>query len=142
MDEVEGDLFRKMEEIVRRELREMEADMESMLYDLDSKCLKPLYRLEATDDQLIVTFDLPCVSKDGINISSTEDTLSVEAVMDRPVMLKVGGAVQRRLEFQKYSKKIRLPVKVEPTKAKARFRRGLLVIRFPIAKAGNKLEIE
>jgi len=138
----EDGFFQEVEDIMKRELREMEEDIESMLYDLDSKCLKPLYKIEATDEQLVVTFDLPCVSKDGISISSTEDTLSVEAKMDRPVTLRVGGAVQKHLEFQRYSKKIRLPVKVEPTKAKARFRKGMLIVRFPVAKMGNRLEIE
>lgn len=137
----EWDIIESAEERINRMIEELFSGVTSSLFDLDSKCLKPLYRIEVTDDEVIVTFDLPCVRKEDIEITSTEDTLSINALMRKPVSIRVGGPFQRDFEFERYSKKIRLPVKVDPTIARARFRNGILTIRYPISRAGKSVEI-
>jgi HSP20 family molecular chaperone IbpA len=62
--------------------------------------------------------------------------------MKRPISLMVGGSLQELVEFEKYTKRIRLPVKIEPDKARARVVRGILAIRFPLAHKGTILTIE
>jgi len=62
--------------------------------------------------------------------------------MKTPISLMVGGSVQELVEFEKYTRKIKLPVKIEPDKARARVVRGILAIRFPLAHKGARLTIE
>ncbi|MEM0075897.1 MAG: hypothetical protein QXV84_06085, partial [Conexivisphaerales archaeon] len=83
----EPDIFDEMERRIRSIFEATMADIDEALFDVSSRSLKPLYRIEATDDELIVTFDLPYVQKDDIRIESTEETLSIEARIIRPVRL-------------------------------------------------------
>lgn len=114
---------------------------ERLLFDLKSRSLRPLCRVEATEEAVTVTFDLPYVEKNGISLTSTENTLNVEAKMRKVITLRVGGSVQKHVQFERYTRRIRLPTRVEPERAKATFRNGLLRVKFPIAKRGNRVRI-
>lgn len=111
------------------------------LFNLKSKSLRPLCKIETTGGAVTVTFDLPYVEKKDITLTSTESTLDVEAEMRKPVTLRVGGSVQKRVLFERYTTSVRLPTRVEPERAKATFKNGLLRVKFPIAKKGNKVKI-
>ena len=141
MWEDESDAFEEMDRRVHAILQQAMSGMHNSLFDIDSKSLKPLFRIEVSDEVVAVTFDLPYVRKEGISLTSTEETLSIEAKMKKPVSMKVGGSVQRHFQFEKYSKKIRLPVRVNPDDAKATFRNGLLIVRYGTARKGNPVRI-
>lgn len=141
MWEDESDLFDEVDRRVHAILRQTMAGMQNSLFDMDSKSLKPLYRIEVTDEQVVVTFDLPYVRKEDISLTSTEETLSIEAKMKKPVTMKLGGSIQGHFQFEKYSKKIRLPLRVDPDDARASFRDGLLVVSYGTAHKGNAVKI-
>jgi HSP20 family protein len=111
------------------------------LFDLKSRSLRPLFRIEATEEAVTVTLDLPRVEKKDISLTSTADTLGVEAKMRRPIKLRVGGVVQRHIVFERYTGIFTLPSRVDPEKAKATFRNGLLRVKFPTARRGSRVEI-
>jgi HSP20 family protein len=115
--------------------------IEDALFDLRSKSLRPLCRIQANEEAVTVTFDLPYVEKKDIALTSTEYSLNVEAKMRKAVTLRVGGGVQRHVQFERYTSRVRLPTRVEPERAKATFRNGLLRVKFPIAKRGNRVRI-
>jgi HSP20 family protein len=114
---------------------------EGSLFDMESKSLKPLFRIEATDEFVTVTLDLPYVEKKDVTLSSTEETLSIEAKMRKPVKLRLGAAQRTHTEFKKYTKKIRMPVRVDPTGATARFMNGLLIVKLPVLHKGKAVKI-
>ena len=114
---------------------------ERPLFDLKSKSLRPLCRTEATEDAVTVTFDLPYVEKKDIHLTSTENTLNVEAKMRKAVAVRVGGSIQKHVQFERYTAVVALPTKVQPEKAKATFRNGLLRVKFPVAKRGNRVRV-
>jgi len=117
-------------------------DEERVLFDLKAKSLRPLCRVEATEEAVTVTFDLPYVDRKDITLVSTEDTVAVEAKTRRGVILRVGGSVQRQAQFERYTLRVRLPRSVEPEKGKATFKNGLLRVKFPVAKKGKRVKIE
>ncbi len=135
------ELLDEMDRRMRAMLNEAFGGAQTSLFDIDAKALKPLYKIVVSDDEVVVTFDLPCVQKDDVELDSTEETLSVQAKMRRAVSLQVGGPVQKWLEFERYSKKIRLPVKVDPNGATAEFSNGILTVRYPIAHGGRSVKI-
>lgn len=141
MWEDESDLFDEVDRRVHAILRQTMAGMHNSLFDMDSKSLKPLYRIEVTDEQVVVTFDLPYVRKEDISLTSTEETLSIEAKMKKPITMKLGGSIQGHFQFEKYSKKIRLPLRVDPDDARASFRDGLLVVSYGTTHKGNAVKI-
>jgi HSP20 family protein len=122
-------------------LEEAFLDEERLLFDLKSRSLKPLCRVEATEEAVTVTFDLPYVDRKDTTLVSTEDTVGVEAKTRRAVTLRVGGSVQRQAQFERYTLRVRLPRRVVPEKGKATFRNGLLRVKFPIAKRGKRVSI-
>lgn len=113
------------------------------LCDVGERSLKPLYRIEASEESLKIAFDLPFVSKrEDLDLSATEETLSIEAKTNRPVSVLVGGPYQKKVEFERYCTTIRLPTKVNPESAAARFRNGILVVEFPLAKSSHTVKIQ
>ncbi|KYH41771.1 MAG: hypothetical protein AYL31_003720 [Candidatus Bathyarchaeota archaeon B26-1] len=73
---------------------------------------EPLTDVITTDGEVKVIAELPGVEKKDIKLHCTEDTLTIS--VDVP---------QR-----KYYKKVELPVKVEPKKAKASYKNGVLEV--------------
>ncbi|KYH42083.1 MAG: heat shock protein Hsp20 [Candidatus Bathyarchaeota archaeon B26-2] len=73
---------------------------------------EPLTDVITTDDEVKVIAELPGVEKKDIKLHGTEDALTIS--VDTP---------QR-----KYHKKVELPVKVDPKKAKASYKNGVLEV--------------
>ncbi len=121
---------------------EMFGSMEGTLFDIASRSLQPLFNVQVGDDAVTATFDLPGASRDEIAITCTEDTISVEAKMTRPVRLRVASGRREGDEFVQYSKKVLLPVRVDPDQGKAKFRNGIVVVKLPRLREGKQVRID
>lgn len=116
-------------------------DIQARLRGYMDGCLEPLTEIQETDNELIVRVDMPCVkSKDEIAVNVTEDTVSIEAKMEKAVQYERWGTFQRSVRFFKYSKTFTLPTKIDPERAKARFVKNVLELRLP--KKGKVFKIE
>jgi len=133
-DDEESDAFEEVERGFNSILEEAYSSSISWLFDLERNSLKPLYRIEIGKKQVSVLIDLPGVEKQNVSIKVGEDVLSIDARMKKPVTVLVGGTLQKELRFERYWKSITLPVKVDPDKARARIRNGVLKIRIPLAQ--------
>lgn len=134
IDEVE----KRMKNLIRNALEI--SPFEEELYDLERRELQPLAQMTETDDAVIVTIDLPCVTKENIDLKSTEDTLTIRAKMTECVRLMHHG--RREAEFENYRKSIRLPSAVDPAGAQASFKNGVLQVRLPRKRYGREISIE
>jgi len=114
--------------------------LEEELYDLERRELRPLTQITETDEQIIISIDLPCVAKENIDVKSTEDTLTIRAKMTECIRLLHYG--KREVEFENYRKSIKLPTTVDPTKAQASFKNGVLEVRLPKKSYGSEISIE
>jgi HSP20 family molecular chaperone IbpA len=65
--------------------------------------------------------------------------VSLEAVISKSGRL--AGTRGRVARVERYSREIRLPVRVDPSKASARYRNGMLAIRLPIVRSGRTIKI-
>ena len=120
----------------------MAAMMERSLFDLESMSLRPLYRLELNDKEVRIAFDLPRVEKrKDVTLNVTEDALRIEARTRNPVKVKLRGPRQTHAEFGKYMIRVRLPVKVEAEKARAKLVGGILTVRLPIRHKGKAVKV-
>jgi len=137
-EDIIDEINKRMRNIMRSALEL--SPLEEELYDVERKELRPLARITETDDQVIVSVDLPCVTKEFIELKSTEDTLTIKAKMTECVRLSQYG--QREVEFENYRKTIKLPTTVDPTKAQALFRNGVLEVRLPKKSYGSEISIE
>jgi HSP20 family protein len=100
-------------------------------WDVEKQCLVPLSEAKDAGDDVIVTVDLPYVSKDNIKLHATENTIEVEAKTDKGICFDRWGTVQKCLEFNCFRKKIKLPSEIKPKEAKASFKSGILEVRIP-----------
>jgi len=116
--------------------------IEGSLFDIATRSLRPLFSLDVNEDTVTATFDLPGANRDEINITCTEDTISVEAEMVRPVRLRVSTGRHEQEEFLRYSKKILLPVRVDPAKGSAKYRNGMVVVKIPRLREGRSIQID
>jgi HSP20 family protein len=129
------DMIDEMDRRIRRLMDRVFSDVSLDLYDMERRELKPLTQIYETDEEVIVTLDLPCASKDGIELKATEDTLYIKARMNRCVRIS-------NIDFENYSKSIRLPVRVDARNAKASFKDGILQVRLPKKFEGSDIRIE
>jgi len=129
------DMIDEMDRRIRRLMDRVFSDVSLDLYDMERRELKPLTQIYETDEEVIVTLDLPCASKDGIELKATEDTLYIKAKMDRCVRIS-------NIDFENYSKSIRLPTRVDARNARASFKDGILQVRLPKKFEGNDIRIE
>ncbi|MEM2856381.1 MAG: Hsp20/alpha crystallin family protein [Candidatus Nitrosocaldaceae archaeon] len=106
----------------------------SDLYDPDRRELKPLTHIIETEDEVIVTVDLPCATKNDIQIKSTEDTLTIKASLNKELSL-----IEK---FDCYNKHIKLPTRVEPKESKAYFNNGVLQVKLKKKLEGKEIRVE
>jgi len=141
MWEDEDDEAERGETSIDRFFSRVFAEIDNPLFDLQSRSLKPLFRVEITDEFVVVALDLPGVKKKDIEITCTEEVVSVEAGMSKPAALRASGASKKPTTFVRYSKRIRLPVRVDPNKASAKYRNGMVVVKLPILRTGKAIKI-
>lgn len=122
-------------------MEEMERSLEKRpSWDLIDGCMEPLVYVDESEDRVIITADLPCVEKKDIRINATEDSIELEAKLKTPFKFERWGVLQKKACFGSFKKVITLRSRIEPEKAKAKFRKGILRITIP--KIGRKREIK
>ncbi|MFQ5909663.1 MAG: archaeal heat shock protein Hsp20 [Thermoplasmata archaeon] len=81
------------------------------------------------EDEISVTFEMPGIEKDAIDLEVSDDYVTIEA----------------KTEERTYRKKVDLPQAVDSEKAKATYHNGVLEIAIPLAKKkerkGKKIKV-
>lgn len=92
------------------------------------------------DDTLLVKAELPGISKDDIEITLSDNLLTISTRTKKETTREEKGQYQRREIYSgSYSRSISLPVDVDGDKAKAQFRDGILELRLPkVAQARRR----
>lgn len=130
--------IKRMRSLIRNMLEL--SPFEEEFYDMENKELRPLTQITETSDDIIVRVDLPCVTKENIDVKSMEDTVTIKAKMTECVRLLHYG--RKEMEFESYRKTIKLPFTVDPAKAQASFKNGVLEVRLPKKFYGSEISIE
>ncbi len=104
--------------------------------------LEPLCEVEDKEDEILVTFDLPRVRKENVEINTTEDTVEVMAKMSDAICWERWGSIQKKITFQAFRKQIRLPEPIDQEKTSATFKNGILRINLPKVRKKVFIPIE
>jgi len=123
--------MKKMSEEVARRIKE---------FEYSSGILEPLYEVSESPEEVIVSIDMPGVSREDVVLHATESRLYVDAECKRNICLK--GVRGREKIYTRYRKAISLPSPVDPDLAKASVRNGVLEIRLPKRKGGVKIAVD
>lgn len=106
------------------------------------KSLEPLVYVSEERDEIVVHADLPCVKKEDIQVSVTEDMVEIRAKMCKEFRCETWGTIQRGMVFQQFHKTVRLPARINPDLVKARFQRGILEIRAQKKAVKSRVKVE
>jgi len=115
------------------QLGRMENEMNRMLsrYAYPTSSEFPAFNVWGTNDQVIVTSEIPGIEPSSIDISVSGTTLTVRGLRD-PEQAEKGVSYHRRERwYGKFSKTIELPFTIEAEKVEARFSKGILYITLP-----------
>jgi len=118
MEEEAEELFRLIKEVEQR-----------------TGCIVPLHNVIETEDEYVVTVDMPGVRKEDIDVRVHENQIAIEA----PCRMEIPS---RRLG-NRYKLLVDLPKQVDPNMVKARYQLGVLEIRVSKKRqAGVRIPVE
>ncbi|HWP23725.1 MAG TPA: Hsp20/alpha crystallin family protein [Candidatus Binatia bacterium] len=87
----------------------------------------PLLELDETDDELIVRAGMPGLGKNDFKVEATQDRLVVRG--EKKSTKKSSHRYEE--SSASFAQALSLPCEIDPNKAKARFKNGLLTITLP-----------
>jgi|Deesub1362A_J573_1020465.scaffolds.fasta_scaffold01683_5 HSP20 family protein len=102
----------------------------------------PFCDVQETDKEIIITAELPGVSKEDIKINATEHEVEIEAEVKREAEEKKAGYLRSERQYSKFYRCLALPAEVNPGKAKATYKNGVLELRLPKVHAEKKTSIK
>ncbi len=94
----------------------------------------PLVNVFDDNDNMIVTAELPGLTRDQVSITFSEDVLTIAGKHDPLACSRDMAVVRRERSAGEFEKTIRIPVKVEHDKISASFSNGVLSIKLPKAE--------
>jgi len=130
------DLMRELEQEMEREIEHFL--MELKHDELAGQCLRPLYDVRETDEEIVVTIDLPGARKEDIDLRVSEDHLSLFAPISYGVRVSrtyMRGATCYRLHLE-------LPEPINVDSASSTYRNGVLEVRMRKKRSGYRIPIE
>lgn len=102
----------------------------------------PAIDVEETDNSFIVKAEVPGMKKEDIKVTIDEDGITISG--ERKKEKEEKGKTYHRIEmaYGKFKRYIPFPKEVEPDKAKAKYKDGILEIEVPKSEKAKPKEIE
>ncbi len=94
------------------------------------------------DNRVLVKAELPGLSEKDIEITVTEDALTLSGEKSEEKEVKEEDYYRCERSFGRFVRQIALPPGVDPNKAQASFKEGVLEIEIPLREAPVRKKIE
>ena len=94
------------------------------------------------EDEVVVRAELPGVDKDGLEVSLSDNLLTIRAKTKQEKEEEKGHFHRREISQGEIQRSIRLPANVEGDKATASFKEGILELVAPKAAGSNRRTIK
>lgn len=131
------------------EMQRMQKRMSDLMDEVEAASEKgdvivPLADIRDTNEALIVTMDVPGVDKQDIDITITDDELSVAAERKTEKEVAEKDFHKRERTYKKFERMVKLPVSVKIEEAKAKLADGVLEITLPkeVVVSRKRINIE
>jgi HSP20 family protein len=126
------DLESKYLEELERMQKRMGELMEEVEKKEDQSCsIRPLADVQETDGEIIVSMDLPGIDKQDVDITVSDDELSVVAEKKTEKDTEEKNYHKRERTYKKFERTVSLPTGVRMEEARARLANGVLQITIP-----------
>ena len=94
------------------------------------------------DEDIIVRAEVPGVNKDDLDISLTENTITIQGSSDRQEKEEKGNYYRCEISRGTFSRSVVLPSDVDEEKAKAVFKDGMLEVTLPKVEKSKRRSIQ
>ena len=94
----------------------------------------PLLNAYDEKDDVVITAELPGLSKDQVNITFSDGVLTIAGKQETPANLKRMTVVRKERSEGEFEKTLRIPVKIKQDGINASFGNGILTITLPKAE--------
>ncbi|RMG96386.1 MAG: Hsp20/alpha crystallin family protein [Candidatus Dadabacteria bacterium] len=106
----------------------------------------PSVDLKETDKEFVLTAEVPGVSKDELDVTITEDSVTIRGERKAEKEEKNENYHYRETAYGSFQRVVPLPAEVVPDKAKAKLKDGVLTLTLPKAEPakpkGVKVKVE
>lgn len=98
----------------------------------------PVVDIYETENNIVARFELPGVDKKDIDLNVTEDYIEVSVKRKLEKEVKKEGYFRYESRSQQFYRRVPLPVSVQPEKAEAIYKNGILTVQIPKTKVRTK----
>jgi HSP20 family protein len=109
--------------------------------DVDGDTFQPAADVSESDDEVTVKMELPGVEKDKIQLSVSNDVLTVRGESQKETEEKNKTFYRKEIRYGAFQRAVTLPAEVEADKAKADLRNGVLSVRLPKSRQPKSHQI-
>ncbi|WMW24192.1 Hsp20/alpha crystallin family protein [Methanolobus sediminis] len=134
------DPFDDMRQMQQR-LNRLFGDSEQSKEMIDMDTLSPLIDIKEDDKNIIVTTDLPGVSKEDIDIDIKNDRVWIKANTHKESKEEKEGYLMRERTYSRFARAFNLPSMIKEDEASAKLENGVLTITMPKAEIEEKHRI-
>lgn len=134
------DPFRDIEELFDR----LSEDFGTLPRELEGSD-GPRVDVAETDEDVVVTLDLPGYERDDVDVTVTDDTLHVEAERRVEAESEERHYYRRERRRERVDRSVQLPAPVDESSASATLSNGVLTVTLPKVgadSAGHSIDIE
>lgn len=101
--------------------------------------MTPPVDIYETESNLVLIADLPGISKDSLDVSLEDDTLTIQG---RANHYAAGDLIQREYELLNFFRQFELGEKVDNSRITAELKHGVLTLNLPKAEVAKSGKIE
>ncbi len=93
------------------------------------------------DDQVLIRAELPGIDKKDVEISVTDETVSIKGKSRHVEKEEKGDYYRREISQGSYERVLAIPANVDSSKAKAKFHDGMLELSLPKTEKSNRTKV-
>jgi HSP20 family protein len=126
------------------ELRRMQSEMNRLFSGFNATAARdfPPINIWLGDNSVVVTAELPGVTRDDVNLQLQEDVLTLAGKREPKAEQQNVNWQRRERAYGSFSRAVQLPFRVDPDKVQARFNDGVLEIELERLEADRPKNIE
>src|SRR5690349_25094215 len=126
------------------ELRRMQSEMNRLFTGFNATAARdfPPINIWLGEDSVVVTAELPGVTREDVNLNLQEDVLTLAGRRQPSPEQENVNWQRRERTYGSFSRAVQLPFRVDPDKVQARFTDGVLEIELQRLEADRPRKIE
>jgi HSP20 family protein len=104
--------------------------------------LEPSAEVAESDGEVTVKLEVPGVDKDQLHVSVTEDAVTVRGETRKETEEKKKSYYRQEIRYGAFQRTVPLPAEVDPAKASAELKNGMLKITLPKAAQAKSRRVD